>query len=352
MFWRTRGVGRITTSLRRRNYGYVHVPKKRKPHLLGHGSEWRKCYVVHPHSQSSRPLEGYQWLTGSIIEDGLPASLLRGECARGELEWLEERLLTAVSDQGGKVSRGNKGRERVRNALSSALTGLWMSGAKHLISSSLTSDPRVEAYWRCNGTNLLSTSQPLFVLHCSQPLDLFSDPTHCHTHTPSSGHPRHLGLFEHSFDQITPFSGCHRYSPSSFTHTVFCCDLRARSQHQLLAHGLMQLFSLTAAECVQNGYPLDQDLVHPLAVQGVITTGSSLTFLAYQLNTLDLRRDEGEGRRNVMWVGPTLDLFSEDGINRQCSELLTQFIMHCPTRPRPILSGFALKTHADSQLVV
>ena len=233
----------------------------------------------------------------------------------------------------------------MHQVLSSALASLWMSGEEHLRTSSLTSNPRVESFWRRAGYNFLCVSHPLFILHCPQPLDLFTDSTLLHHRAlaPPSGHthPRFLGLFEHSFDQITPFSGCHRFSPTPFTHTVFCMEQRANSHEQLLAHGLMQLFSQAAAECVQNGYPLDQDLVYPLASQGVLTDGHQLTFLAYQLNTLDLQGDRG--RRTVMWVGPTVELFCEGRVNRDCSDLLVQFITHRPTRDRPSKSGFGLK---------
>lgn len=332
-----------------RNYGYVHVPKKRTPHLLGVGSDWRKCFVVHPHTQTSRPLESYQSLTCSVVEEGLPASLSPAEArTEDEVACLEERLMAVARDQtheGRKWLQGKKGIERMRQIFSSTLTGLWLSGEEHLRASSLTSNPRVESYWRCEGINYLCVSHPLLILHCSQPLTLFADPTHYDLSiVPSQGHlPCHLGLFEHSFDQITPFAGCHRFSPTPFTHTVFCMDQKAHSQDQLLAHGLLQLFCQAAAECVQNGYHLDQDLEYPLASQGVVTNGHQLTFLAYQLNTLNLRNSQEGGRKNVMWVGPTLDLFSGQQINRECSKLLVQFIMHRPTRKRPMVSGFGLK---------
>lgn len=230
----------------------------------------------------------------------------------------------------------------MNHILSSALVGLWMSGEQHLQSSTLTRSPRVESFWRCGGNNFLCVSHPLFILHCAQPLGLFSDPDHFNPLPPAIGqHPRNIGLFEHSFDQITPFAGCRRFSPVSFTHTVFSCDLRTRSQDQLLAHGLMQLFSQTAAECLQYGYPRDQDLAYPLPAQGIISSGQQLTFLAFQLNTLQLNQERG--RKNVMWVGPTLELLSEDGVNRECSELLTRFLMNSTERERPTLSGFRLK---------
>lgn len=98
MIW-ARGNGRLAAVLKRshgRQYGYVHVPKKKTPHLLGHGSEWRKCFVVYPHSQTLRPLEKYQWLTGSVLQEGLPTTLPRVGREREELLLFEERLREAV----------------------------------------------------------------------------------------------------------------------------------------------------------------------------------------------------------------------------------------------------------------
>ena len=332
----------------RRRYSYVHVAKKRPPHLLGFGSEWRKCFVVHPGTQTSRPLESHQWLSGSVLEEGLPGSLPPVEGEReAEVEWFEERVqeaATEMRDFGGGRWLQRRGREEVvRSLLSSALAGLWMSGEEHLQASSLTSDPRVESYWRRDGSNFLCVSRPLLILHCSQPLQLFSDPAHLGPTLSAAQHPRHLGLFEHSFDQITPFNGCHRFSPTPFTHTVFCLAQRARGREQLLAHGLMQLFSAAAAECVQNGYPLDQDLAFPLCSQGVVTNGHQVMFLCYQLNTLDLRGGLEGQRRNVGWAGPVLDLFSGEAVNREFSQQLLQFLLHRPARRRPSESGFGLK---------
>lgn len=330
--------------LQKRSYGYVHVPKKKPPHLLGFGSEWRKCFVVHPHSQGTRPFESFQVLTGSIIEHSLPPELLTVQYDSSELGMYEERLKTAMSENSQKWGRGKKKVDKLYNVLSSALFGVWMSGADHLQTGSLTMEPRIESYWRCEGFNFLCVPEPLFILNCTKPLSLFSNPSISHNHlTMSLDNPRHLGLFEHSFDQITPFAGCHRYSPTGFGHTIFAADLQTRSRDQTLANGLMNLFSVCAAECVQNGYPLDSHLSQPLSLLGVMATDDQLTFLAFQLNTLDLRRGQDNGLKNILWAGPTLNLMSGGTVNRECSQLLWQYLMFSPTRERPRISGFQLK---------
>lgn len=347
--WRV-ALGNTVFRARTRRYSYVHVPKKKPPHLLGFGSEWRKCFVVHPHTRVLRPLERYQWLTGSVLEDGLPDSLPdMQQNFEAEMEGFEERVHEVIWQSPRRWSRGDVW----RGLLTSALAAVWMGGQEHLQLASLTPDPKVECYWRRSGRNFLCVSHPLLILHSPAPLQLFRDPEHqSSAPLPSEEHhPRHLGLFEHSFDQITPFGGCHRFSPTPFTHTVLCQDGRARDREQVLAHGLMQLFTQAAAECVQNGYPLDQDLAYPLASQGLVLSGSQFTFLCFQLNTLDLRRGQEGQRHNVVWAGPSVELLSEDGtsVNRTCTELLFRFLLHRPTRARPSLSGFSLKREAERQ---
>ena len=347
--WRV-GLGNTVLRTRTRRYSYVHVPKKKPPHLLGFGSEWRKCFVVHPHTRVLRPLEKYQWLTGSVLEDGLPDSLPDvQQNFEAEMECLEERVHEVMR----QPPRRWKREDVARGLLTSALAAVWMGGLEHLQLASLSPDPKVECYWRRSGRNFLCVSHPLLILHSRTPLQLFRDPSHqgsapvlCEEH-----HPRHLGLFEHSFDQITPFGGCHRFSPTPFTHTVFSLDQRARGREQVLAHGLMQLFTQAAAECVQNGYPLDRDLAYPLASQGIVLSGSQFTFLCFQLNTLDLRRGQESQKHNVVWVGPSVELLSEDGVrvNRMFTELLFRFLLHQPTRERPSLSGFGLRREAERQ---
>ena len=337
-------------SVRSRRYSYAHVPKKRTPHLLGPGREWRKCFVVRPHTQLLRPLEKYQWLTGSMVEEGLPA-MLSPLTAAGEEDMaeFEARVWEALRSAPARWERA----ESVRGLLAGTLPSVWMNGAEHLREASLTPDPRVECFWRCRGENYLCVSHPLYILHCRQPLQLFTDPTSplspSHTPSPAELSPAHLGLFKHSFDQIRPFSGCHRFSPTPFTHTVILMDLQARDREQLLAHGLMQLFTQAAAECVQNGYPLGQPLAYPLASQGLVTNSHSLTFLCFQLNSLDL--SSSSTACNVLWVGPTLQYLSEDGksVNRELSELLFRFLLHRPTRQQPSLSGFGMRREEERQ---
>ena len=340
-------------ALTARHYGYVHVPKKKPPHLLGPGWRWRKCFVVHPSTQAVSPLLKYQWLTKSVIIPELPDKLLSMKTPdaahlsdfreRAEEFWaFQVRTLPQPLSPWLEVSAG---------FLQSALASVWQTANKywHLKYSSLTFQPKVEAYWRRNGENFICKSNPLYILHTGKPLDLFcTNDVTGESVPPLQYSPLHLGLFSHSFDQIHPFNGCKRFCPYSFSHTVFAYDDKSRSNDQLLAHGLMQLFCLAAAEAVQNGYPVDKDLEFPLVNQGIVTNGRRFTFVCFQLNTLDFRKEAPEdGRHNVFWAGPTVNLYEQiengvglKGYSEECSALLLKFLMHAPARLKPSTSGF------------
>ena len=322
----------------------MHVPKPKPPHLLGPGGVWRKCYVVHPRTQALDPLMKYQWLTHTAVVEGLPKRVtipsLTDDCSVTEcVERAREVLVCQLRDELTET-------ELSAGLLQSTFAGIWMQacGQQHLINSSLTFEPHVEAYWRRSGDNFLCISKPMYILHTHKPLGLFCGPNFRAEGIPSFQYkPFHLGLFERSIDQIQPFGGCKRYSPYSFTHTLFIADQQSRTREQLLAHGLMQLFSQTAAEAVQNGYSVDRDLSYPLATQGVITDGRQFTFVCFQLNTLKMDQEAG-GRINVFWTGPTLKLYhhKKDHFNEECVRLILQLLFQRPSRRSPSLSGFTL----------
>lgn len=335
-----------------RNYGYVHVPKKTIPHLLGHGSQWRKCFVVHPHTQTVDPLSKYQWLTQSTVIEGLPDGVAAVPLPESLLPDVEKHVQETLAFQIRRDSFNQLRSGKALSLLQVAMATLWPLAPyyHHLNESSITVDPKVECFWRMNGNNFLCRSNPLYILHTSVPLQLFSDPEfRGGSNVPSvQFQPFSLGLFEHSFDQIVPFGGCKLYSPFPFAHTTLMSDYKSRTREQLLACGLMQLFSQAVGRTVQYGYPLNEDLVHPLAMQGIITNGREFTFICYQLNTLALNL-MSSGRQNVLWAGPTYPLYGDvelgkglQGFSEECVQLFLRFLLHKPTGKAPAASGFTL----------
>ena len=330
-----------------RHYGYVHVEKKKPSHILGPGFVWRKCYVVRPITEISDPLTKFRWLTKSVFVEGLPdaiSSLQPPEDA--VIIDFEGRVCDFLAYQVRKPHRGRGlyDQEIVEGLIQSSLSSVWplASDYRHLRSSHMTVRPNVECYWRRCSRNYISQTQPLYIMHTNMALGLFCSSDFVGDGLVEAQYlPLHLGLFKRSFDQILPFGGSRNFSSHSMAHTLFMMNSKNCESENLLAHGLLQLFSQSAAEAVQNGFKIDQDLPYPLVSQGIITDGQKFTFVCLQLNTLDLRDESEDGKCNVFWGGPTLNLYDKvnvgqgfDNFNKGCAEFIFKFLLHEPLRRR------------------
>lgn len=335
-----------------RHYGYVHVPKKKPPHVLGPSHLWRKCFVVRPTTEISDPLTKYQWLTKSAVVPGLP-QCVTSQSGPGDsvIDEFEGRVCDFLAHQMRKphYGWGQYSPQVISGLYQSMLASVWGMGDQHwhLRSSHMTLKPKVESYWRRNGENFMSRTEPLYIMHTNMALGLFCKPDYIGEGlTPVQYTPLHLGLFKHNFDQILPFGGSRRFSPFSIAHTIFMVDEKNHDPSYLHTHGLVQLFTQSVADTVQNKFKLDRNLEYPLATQGIITNGKKFTFVCFQLNTLDLQKGSEDGQCNVFWAGPSLDLFEDVvvgeklvGFNRECAELIFKFLLHQPIRRRPRQMG-------------
>ena len=304
--------------------------------------------MVHPHTEIVDPLIKHQWLAKSALVRDLPECItsmsLPNESVVNDFE---ERACDFLAYQVKKKPfwKGVYSCDFIEGLLQSVLTSVWSVGNNfhHISNSHITLKPNLETYWRRNGENYISRTQPLFVLHTESGLGLFCDMNFIGDGlSPVQYTPLHLGLFKRSFDQILPFGGCRRFAPFSMAHTTFMIEQKNCTPEQLYTHGLIQLFSQSAAEAVQNGIKIDDDLPYPLVTQGIVTNGKKFTFVCFQLNTLNLQKDSADEKSNVFWAGPILDLFDSVDVgkglvnfNRSCAELIIKFVLHKPVRKRP-----------------
>ena len=330
-----------------RHYGYIHVEKKKPPHILGPGYVWRKCHLVRPTTEITFPLTKFRWLTKSVLVNGLPDAINSLHPPEDDvINDFEERACDYLAYHVRKPHnrRGPYNQETVEGLIQSCLSSVWplADDYRHLRSSHMTVKPNIECYWRRFGQNYISQTQPMYVMHTNMALGLF-----CKSDFVGDGLvdakylPPHLGLFRRSFDQILPFGGSRNFSALSMAHTVFMINQKDQESENLLTHGLMQLFSQSAAEAVQNGFKIDQDLPLPLVSQGIVTDGQKFTFVCFQLNTLDFREESEAGKCNVFWGGPTLKLYDNlnvghglENLNRSCVEMIFKFLLHEPLRRR------------------
>ncbi len=333
-----------------RSYGYVHVEKKKPPHILGPGWLWRKCNVVHPHSKIIDPLAKYQWVTKSVAVQGLPEAIQNIKINDSIVDDFVQRGEDYLVFQDHDSPNYRIPEQKISGFFQSALASVWPLAKEfeHLQNCHLTFEPILEAYWRRNGQNFICQPSPLYSLHTENGLDLFCEPdAQLGTIPPIEFLPSSLGVFKRSFDQITPFGGTRRHSPFPMTHTLFMTYRSGASNDQVLANGLMQLFSQAVGEAVHKGFKLDQPLSFPFLNQGVITNGQYFTFVAFQLNTLDFRDDSNDTKCNVFWAGPTMRLYDNimpgeglEGLNKECAATIVRLLLNRTNEKRIIRNWF------------
>ncbi len=89
------------------------------------------------------------------------------------------------------------------------------------------------------------------------------------------------------------------------------------------------------------------DLIKPISAQCVISDGQYLTFICYQLNTLDFTSDDGI--KNIVWMEENVPMFEEaylkipgdkrykgiteteiyvDGFNKEAFEKFMKFVLN------------------------
>ena len=75
----------------------------------------------------------------------------------------------------------------------------------------------------------------------------------------------------------------------------------------------MFTFGRLAAEALNRGASLGDHLERPLTAQCITSDGIRLSFLSYQLNTLDFENDSGI--KNMVWVSPGVFMYDKAVLN-------------------------------------
>ena len=92
----------------------------------------------------------------------------------------------------------------------------------------------------------------------------------------------------------------------------------------------------------------------------ILTDGQTFTYVCFQLNTLDFRKESDDsGVNNVFWTGPSLKLYESiqegkgvEGFDDTCAGLLMKFLLNRLIRPRPKQWGVGSRTMPTGKLVV
>ena len=140
-----------------RAYGYVHVPKKTYPHILGPGSWWRKCNVVYPINKIQDSFIKFKWLTKTASVDELPSTFSFKPISEAQLDDVECRATEALVFQRPQEESGLY-RKSYQAFFQSLLASAWIHGEEypHLLRSHFLAGPKV-SYWKHGYITVLVT---------------------------------------------------------------------------------------------------------------------------------------------------------------------------------------------------
>lgn len=132
-------------------------------------------------------------------------------------------------------------------------------------------------------------------------------------------------------------------NPIKHCHTTLMQNNRMTKEEQFLTLGTMTMFAQLVAQAQLNGVLQGTELKEPLVTQSIVTNGSKMVFMVYQLNTLHLL--DNKGLWNRCWYSPVMDMFEQQdkphsyliyegaetgpelkGLNKDCFRLFINFI--------------------------
>eukprot|EP00794_Sanderia_malayensis_P014212 gene14212-15695_t len=155
----------------------------------------------------------------------------------------------------------------------------------------------------------------------------------------------HMQELKTSFKSEGPFLSD---APFPNPHTLFIvADKRMEMKH-LIGQGLLYSFANAYTHALaQPENSLGMDRIKPVSVQCIINNGRHLTFLCYQLNTLDFTTDNGV--KNLAWIEENVPMFEDahlkipgnkrykgvketsicvDGLNKEAFEKFLKFVVN------------------------
>ena len=133
-----------------------------------------------------------------------------------------------------------------------------------------------------------------------------------------------LGAFEKSIIKLKNNTGVRhtKYFKKRHIHSLLQVDTNMKDEEFFQSCGLMTSFTNMLSVAQDFGQPLGMPLKQPLNCNCIITNGTSMLLMVYQLNTTQLNDDMGLWNR--AWCSPLLPLFTpKDGFptKRQFHEI-------------------------------
>ncbi|XP_046576659.1 39S ribosomal protein S30, mitochondrial-like [Haliotis rubra] len=256
-----------------------------------------------------------------------------------------------------------------------ALTTCLSAHCDHLNTTQFDENVRVEAFWDRHGfsrqkivdndedykkfvtvneSRLQACHQADFVIRSENPLPEFlsRDDEFCKTaaYPELEYHPVTYGQnFEQKL-QPSVVAGHWVGDPCEFGLLTLCTSNEVREvgqqfgdvqeQQLMTGMGMNTSFTRLVAEAYYQGFSSAIDITYPFTTQTILSDGQRFTFFAYQLNTLELwKDDDGNSLRNICWHTPEMKLYESveagevKGFNDNVLKHIVKFLMLKPGRP-------------------
>ena len=119
-----------------------------------------------------------------------------------------------------------------------------------------------------------------------------------------------LGAYEKSIIRLKNNTGVSytKYFKKRHIHSVLHVNTNMKAEEFFQSCGLMTSFTNLLAIAQDHGHPLGLPLERPLNCNCVVTNGTSILLMVYQLNTTQLNDDKGMWNR--AWCSPLLPLYT------------------------------------------
>ncbi|XP_065671189.1 large ribosomal subunit protein mL37 [Hydra vulgaris] len=281
-----------------------------------------KPYFVHPSSTSvPKIFDKYKWLTKTVSSIGLPEthSLTEEDPSSIFVREFERSLFQTVAYQ---KSYANK---NLRRLIPERIDGLVFNFIRlSLLEGSLKShlkpensylyhNPVVETHWPRNYKFYYSKFQPNCVLRTKNNFSIVEAPKELSISEvdslPGPYDTYSMNVYPRPVVHLNyrPGTDLHKYNYNRHCHTSIVFNNRLKFDDQMYTFGMFTMFAQLSAQALAEGVLHGTDLVKPLVTQCVVTNGHRVTFMLYQLNTMNMMDDKGCWNRT--WYTPVENMY-------------------------------------------
>jgi small subunit ribosomal protein S30 len=239
----------------------------------------------------------------------------------------------------------------------------------YLLYSQFDENIRMECFWRRTGFNFYPPRNPLhgtlFFQHISDvdwhirtelPLPQFIDPQDSTCQTGfypdmTDNHPKYFGapliqakptsVSGHWIGDPCEFSSLVIVCPEHSLHTYFVDMYGAEAARQQSTSTITTAaFAACVAQAHNQGFNWLMDITYPFTTQAVYCDGSTVQFCAYQLNTLEMwKNNEAVPTRNIAWITEGQQVYEAieegmvKGLNKEVVSQLVKMLVLEPMEP-------------------